>query len=112
MESYRRRVGRWVPVESLWWQPRNSTLAYAEFYNLSLHFHEVHGANKAKITGKVTKYQRESCIVLLQSEIKMQKGDLRWQNQSWLRKLFVLLLLNFEVKVFNTWLSTKPLSIS
>ena len=46
-----------------------SASMYASFYNLLLHFHEVYGASEAKITRKVTKYQRESCIVLLQSDI-------------------------------------------
>ena len=43
----------------------SSTCAYAELYNLLLRFYEIDGA---KIAGKVTKCQRESCIILLQSE--------------------------------------------
>ena len=41
---------------------------FADFYNLSFRLYEVNGASEASITGKASKYHRELCIVLLQSE--------------------------------------------
>ena len=39
-----------------------------QFITLQLRFYEFYDASEAKITRKVAKYQRESCIILLQSE--------------------------------------------
>ena len=43
-------------------------LRVCRVYILSHRFYEVYSASEAKITRKVTKYQRELCTVLLQSE--------------------------------------------
>ena len=45
-----------------------SACVYTKFYILSLHFYEVYSTSEAKFTRKGTKYQRKSCIVLLQIE--------------------------------------------
>ena len=39
-----------------------------QFYNLT---YEINDPCEAKFTGQVTKYQKKSCIVLLQSEIML-----------------------------------------